>query len=218
MFSDSALHFLESGKLTFASAIGLSLSKEGFARFYKNMPDYRERIILRPQQISNSPEIIRRLGVIAMNTALEVDLYGHVNSSHVNGSRIVNGIAGSGDFLRNSFISIVELPSIRKTQFGGWISTIVPMCPHVDHTEHDIDVIVTEQGLADLRGLTPVQRAREILKVVHPMFKDQLTAYLDDSDQACMTQEAMHEPHQLRKAFAMHINMMEKGTMVLDHW
>ena len=107
------------------------------------------------------PEIIRRLGVIAMNGMIEADIYGNVNSTHVMGSRIQNGIGGSGDFARNGYLSIFMAPS---TAQKGTISTIVPMVSHVDHTEHDVQVVVTEQGLADLRGLSPRQRAHLIIE------------------------------------------------------
>jgi acetyl-CoA hydrolase len=211
------LDFMESGKMLFGSAVGLALSKGGFDRMYKNFDFFRDRILLRPQHVANSPSIIRRLGVIALNSALEVDIYGHVNSTLVNGSRMMHGIGGSGDYLRNAGLSIVHLPSARKTA-TGWLSAIVPKVPHVDHTEHDIAIVVTEQGVADLRGLTPRQRARELIKISHPVFRDQLTAYLDMAETRCRLTESMHEPHMLDKAFKMHLNMRDKGTMVLDSW
>jgi acetyl-CoA hydrolase len=217
VFQDSMLDFMDSGKLVFASTVAMSLTPKGFERLYRNFDQYRNRIILRPQQIANSPEIIRRLGVIAMNAAVEVDIYGHVNSTLVQGSRMLHGIGGSGDFFRNAYISIVHLPSARKTS-NGWISCIVPFASHIDHTEHDISVVVTEQGVADLRGLTPRRRARELIKVAHPMFRPQLTAYLEEAERTCKPQHGMHEPHMLSKAFKMHVNMQEHGTMLLEHW
>ena len=120
------------------------------------MKFYREHIVLRPQEISNSPELIRRLGVIAMNGMLEADIYGNVNSTNVMGTQMMNGIGGSGDFARNGYISIFLTPSTAK---DGAISSIVPFVSHVDHTEHDTMVIVTEYGYADLRGCSPRERA-----------------------------------------------------------
>lgn len=132
--------------------------------------------MLRPQEISNHPEIIRRLGVIALNVGLEFDIYGHANSTHVAGTELVNGIGGSADFERNAYLSIFMAPSIVK---GGKVSTIVPMCTHVDHSEHSVKVIVTEQGVADLRGLSPMQRAAAIINnCAHPMYRDYLHQYL----------------------------------------
>ncbi|PNA58504.1 propionyl-CoA--succinate CoA transferase, partial [Pseudomonas sp. MPR-LB3] len=86
------------------------------------------------------PEVIRRLGVIGANGMIEADIYGNVNSTHVMGSRMMNGIGGSGDFTRNAYISAFVSPSTAK---GGAISAIVPMVSHVDHTEHDGMVIIT---------------------------------------------------------------------------
>jgi succinyl-CoA:acetate CoA-transferase len=150
------IRLLKSGKLVAASATAFSLSPEMLTEVNADMASYRKQIVLRPQEVSNHPEIIRRLGVIAMNGMIEADIYGNVNSTHVMGSRIQNGIGGSGDFARNGYVSIFMAPSMAQK---GSISTIVPMVSHVDHTEHDVSVIVTEQGLADLRGLSPRQRA-----------------------------------------------------------
>src|ERR1700690_3441063 len=157
VIQDGMIRLLKSGKLTCASATAFSLSPDGMTEVNADMAAYRERIVLRPQEISNHPEIIRRLGVIAMNAMIEADIYGNVNSTHVMGSRIQNGIGGSGDFARNGYLSIFMAPS---TAQKGTISTIVPMVSHVDHTEHDVQVVVTERGLADLRGLSPRQRAK----------------------------------------------------------
>jgi len=162
VLQDGMLDMLESGKLDTASTTSLALSPAAMERFLANIEYYRQRIILRPQEISNHPELIRRMGLISMNALIEADMYGNVNSTHVMGSSIMNGIGGSGDFARNAYLSIFMTPSMAK---GGKISCIVPMVSHVDHTEHDVQVIVTEQGLADLRGLAPVQRARLIIEI-----------------------------------------------------
>lgn len=98
--------------------------------------------------------MLRQLGVLSLNTALEIDIYGHVNSTHVCGQTMMNGIGGSGDFARNAYLSLLTCPSVAK---GGRISTIVPMASHIDHNEHSVEIVVTEQGLADLRGLAPAE-------------------------------------------------------------
>ena len=69
---------------------------------FSNFEKYRDKLMMRPQEISNHPEIIRRLGLISINTALELDIYGNVNSTHVLGTKMMNGIGGSGDFARNA--------------------------------------------------------------------------------------------------------------------
>lgn len=208
VIQDGMLKMLKSGTLRMASATAFSLSPDGIAEFDKDIEFYRERIILRPQEISNHPEIARRLGVIATNAMIEADIYGNVNSTHIMGTRMMNGIGGSGDFARNGYLSIFMSPSTAK---DGKISTIVPMVSHVDHTEHDVKVIVTEQGLADLRGLSPRQRAKAIIEnCAHPDFKPML---LDYFERACASGRGMHTPHLLQEALSWHEQFEQTGTM-----
>ncbi|KAJ5404196.1 hypothetical protein N7509_004067 [Penicillium cosmopolitanum] len=193
---------------------------DGFKRFYDNWEKYAGKLLLRSQQVSNSPEIIRRLGVIGMNTPVEVDIYAHANSTCVMGSRMLNGLGGSADFLRNSKYSIMHTPSTRPSKVDPTgVSCIVPFATHIDQTEHDLDVIVTEQGLADVRGLSPRERARVIIKKCsHPDYYPILTDYLDRAEFECLRKGMGHEPHLLFEAFKMHKNLQEKGTMKIDSW
>jgi succinyl-CoA:acetate CoA-transferase len=208
VLQDGMLEMLKSGKLAKASATAFSLSPEANQELADNIDFYRDRIVLRTQEISNHPEVIRRLGIIAMNGMIEADIYGNVNSSHVMGTRIMNGIGGSGDFARNGFLSVFMTPSTAK---GGSISTIVPMVSHVDHTEHDVQIVVTEQGLADLRGLPPRQRALNIIeKCAHPDFRPRLRDYFE---RACNSGRGMHTPHLLEEALSWHHRFEETGQM-----
>ena len=208
VIQDGMVRLLGSGKLTCASATAFSLSPQMMDEVNANMNLYRERIILRPQEISNHPEIIRRLGVIAMNAMIEADIYGNVNSTHVMGSRIQNGIGGSGDFARNGYLSIFMAPSMAQK---GSISTIVPMVSHVDHTEHDVQVLVTENGLADLRGLSPRQRAHLIIeKCAHPDFKGELLDYLNRAERLSY---GKHTPHLLTESLGWHNRYLRTGNM-----
>ncbi|ODV66602.1 hypothetical protein HYPBUDRAFT_157747 [Hyphopichia burtonii NRRL Y-1933] len=220
VLQDSFLDFFDSGSLDYATATSIRLTEAGFDRFYENWDSFSKKLCLRSQVVSNSPEIIRRLGVIAMNTPVEVDMYAHANSTNVMGSRMLNGLGGSADFLRNAKLSVMHTPSARpsKTDPTG-VSCIVPMATHVDQTEHDLDVIVTEQGLADLRGLSPKERAQEIINTVaHPDYKDQLQDYFDRATFYCKKNKTLHEPHILKDAFKMHMNLQENGSMKLDSW
>ena len=208
VLQDGMLDMLRSGKLTMASATALSFSPTALADFNDNIAFYRERIVLRPQEVSNHPEVIRRLGVIAMNAMIEADIYGNVNSTHIMGTGIMNGIGGSGDFARNAYLSFFMTPSTAK---NGSISCIVPMASHVDHTEHDVEIIVTEQGLADLRGLSPTQRARLVIeKCAHPDFRPALSDYFE---RALRDSPSKHTPHLLREALSWHARFVETGTM-----
>jgi len=206
LLDDGVLDLIDSGKIKAVSGVGLFLTDEGLQKFLRDIKRYKKKIILRPIDIVNSPEVIQRLGVIALNSALEMDIYGHVNSSHIEGSRIMAGVAGSIEFARNGYLSIFMANSIARR---GDISTIVPMVSHVDHTEHEVNVIVTEQGLADLRGLDPRERAVAIIeKCAHPDYRSLLWDYFHEAKT-----KGGHEPHLLSKAFDFHLRLMEKGTM-----
>lgn len=209
VIQDGMLELLISGKLELASATSFSLSPVGIERFLEHAESLRTRIILRQQGVSNHPELVRRLGCIALNGMLEADLYGNVNSTHQMGTGMMNGIGGSGDFARNAYLSVFMAPSTAK---NGLISTLVPMVSHVDHTEHDVAVIVTDQGLADLRMLSPKQRARAILEhCVHPSFRPALEDYFD---RALAGSHGKHTPHLLPEALAWHERYLVTGSML----
>jgi succinate CoA transferase len=204
VLQDSAIALIEAGRLKFASTCALTLSPQTSQHVYDNLNIFRNRILMRPQEISNSPEIARRLGIISMNTAIEVDLGGSVNSSHIMGRQMMNGIGGSGDFTRSAYISIFSCPS---TQKGGKISTVVPVVSHMDHSEHSVQVLVTEHGVADLRGKDPIERARLVIdNCAAPEYRDQLNAYL-------AFVRAGHEALSFRSSFAMHHKFAEDGDM-----
>ncbi|CAM3030789.1 acetyl-CoA hydrolase/transferase family protein [Pseudoalteromonas distincta] len=206
VLQDSTFDLIDAGKMSFASGSSIVLSERCNAQVFNNLEKYKDKLVLRPQEISNHPEIVRRLGIIAINTALEFDMYGNVNSTHVCGTRMMNGIGGSGDFARNAHLAIFVTKSIAK---NGAISSVVPMASHVDHNEHDVDILVTEQGLADLRGLAPRERAVQVIKhCVHPDYRE---AMLDYYNRAC--ERGGHTPHLLEEAFSWHIRLEQEGSM-----
>ncbi|MDL9935981.1 acetyl-CoA hydrolase/transferase family protein [Gordonia sp. ABSL1-1] len=208
VIQDGMLGLIKDGTIAHASATALALSEVGLADLNANIAFYRDHITLRPQEISNHPEVVRRLGVIAMNGMLEADIYGNVNSTHVMGTKIMNGIGGSGDFARNGYVSMFLSPSTAR---GGAISAIVPMVPHVDHTEHDTQVIVTEHGLADLRGLSPRRRARAIIdNCAHPEYRAMLDDYVARAEAAA---DAGQTPHLLGESFDFHRRYLATGSM-----
>ena len=209
VIQDAVIELMKLGKCKFGSTCSLTLSNTMEAEVLHNLDFFRDKLVIRPSEISNSPEVIRRLGVIAMNTALEADIFGHVNSTHVLGTRMMNGIGGSGDFTRNGYISIFSCPSITK---GGLISNIVPMASHIDHTEHCVDVIITDQGVADIRGLDPVQRAEKIIdNCAHPMYRPLLHEYL-------RLGKSGQTPHSLEAAMAFHTAFKATGDMRNVDW
>lgn len=221
VLQDTMLDLFDSGKLDFASACSLSLSEDpGFPRFFDNWDKYADKVMLRPLSISNAPEPIRRLGCIAMNTPVEFDMYAHANSTLVGGTRMINGLGGSGDFLRNAYLSIMHSPSTRPTKTDPTgITCVVPKAPHIDHTEHDLDVLVTERGLADLRGLAPKDRAQLLIdKCAHPDYQPILQDYFDQASRICLEKGVGHEPQLFDRCFNMQLNLAKNGTMKIDSW
>lgn len=204
VIQDAVLELLMKGKCTFASTCSMTFTDKTEETLFGDIKFFHDKILMRPAEISNNPEVIRRIGVIAMNTALEADLFGSVNSTHVLGTRMMNGIGGSGDFTRNAYLSIFSCPSVSK---GGLISNIVPMVAHPDHSEHSVDILVTDQGIADLRHKDPVERAYEIINnCAHPDYRPLLLDYLNLGTQG-------QTPHTLKAAFAFHNAFNETGDM-----
>ncbi len=206
ILQDAVFDLIEAGKITAASGCAFTPSPSVLERFRRDPALYRRAIVLRPLDISNHPEVIRRLGVIALNTPLEFDVYGHANSTHVMGTHMMNGIGGSGDYMRNGYLTIFTAESVAK---DGAISRIVPMVSHCDHTEHDAMVFVTEQGVADVRGLCPRERARAIIaNCAHPDFRGPLLEYVQAAEKG-----GGHTPHDLGRAFEFHDRYKRTGTM-----
>ncbi|MFP4623523.1 MAG: succinate CoA transferase [Gemmatimonadota bacterium] len=207
VLQDSQIDLMAAGRLLGASTCALTLSDAQMQRVYREMDFFGSRVVMRPQELSNHPGLIRRVGVLAINTALEADIYGNVNSTHVAGTQLMNGIGGSGDFVRNAYLSIMVCPSVQK---GGAISTIVPMATHVDHNEHSLQILVTEQGLADLRGKGPLERARAIIdNCAHPAYRDYLRRYVAEAPIG-------HIPHDLGRCFELHRTLAAHGSMLPD--
>lgn len=210
VIQDSAMELLDAGKFRFCSGTCLAPSPAGIKHFYENIDAYRQKMVLRTQEITNHPELIRRLGVIAMNTAIEADIYGNVNSTHIMGTRLMNGVGGSGEFARNAYFSAFFTASTAK---GGAISSFVPMCSHVDHNEHDVSILVSERGIADLRNKSPRERALEIIRnCAHPDFQPMLMDYYQRALKA-NPPGACHTPHLLSEALSWHQRFKETGTM-----
>lgn len=209
VIQNSVIKLIKEGRIKFGSTCSLSVTNDCLQDIYDNMDFFRHKLILRPSEISNCPEVVRRIGVITMNTAIEADIYGNVNSTHICGTKMMNGIGGSGDFTRSAYISIFSCPSTAK---GGCISSIVPMVSHQDHSEHSVNVIVTEQGVADLRGKSPMERAKTVIEnCAHPDYKQLLWDYLKISTKG-------QTSHYLPAVLGMHQVFMEKGDMRLTNW
>ena len=209
VLQESVVDLIRAGRVKFGSTCSLSVTNDCLQGIYDDFEFFKDKLLLRPSEISNNPEIIRRLGVISMNTAIEADIYGNVNSTHITGTKMMNGIGGSGDFTRNAYISIFSCPSVAKE---GKISAIVPMVSHHDHTEHDVNVIITEQGIADLRGKSPAERAQAIIEnCAHPDYKNLLWDYVKMAAKG-------QTSHSIAAALGMHDTLLKKGDMRLTDW
>lgn len=204
VIQDSVVGLMKEGRIKFASGCSLTVGADKLQDIIDHMDFFKDKIVLRPQEISNNPEVARRLGLITINTAIEADIYGNINSTHICGTKMMNGIGGSGDFTRNAYVSIYTTPSTAK---DGAISSFVPMVSHVDHSEHSVKIIITEHGIADLRGKSPIERAHEIINnCVDPQYREMLNEYLSK----CKT---AHTPHNLDFATAMHREFLKSGDM-----
>ena len=209
VIQDAVIGLMRQGRVKFGSTCSLTVTNDCLKNVYDDMDFFRDKLIIRPSEISNSPEVVRRLGVISMNTAIEADIYGNINSTHIGGTRMMNGIGGSGDFTRNAYISIFTCPSVAKE---GKISAIVPMVSHLDHSEHSVNILITEQGIADLRGKSPVERSKVIIEnCAHPDYKEILWDYIKMSSKG-------QTPHCIQAALAMHDTLNKKGDMRLVNW
>ena len=202
---DAVIDMMQQGNISFASGCSLTVSNDVLNKFYDDLPFFKNKLVLRPSEISNNPGLARRLGIISLNTAIEVDIFGNVNSTHVNGTKMMNGIGGSGDFTRNSYLSIFLTPSVAK---NGAISCIVPKVTHEDHNEHSVKIVVSEYGVADLRGKGPRRRAEELIeKCAHPNYRPLLHEYLNLGVKG-------HIPQDLYSCFAFHHSLAETGSMI----
>lgn len=205
-----AMELLEKGVVSCVSTGGISATEDMLNNIMRHPERYRGRLVIRPTEITNNPEVIKRLGLISMNNAVEADIYGNINSSHVMGSRIISGIGGSCDFSRNAYLSVFFTLSTAK---GGKLSSIVPFCSHIDSTEHDVKIIVTEHGVADLRNCSPWERAQRIIAIAHPDFRPQLQDYYDRAAEKCRDGRG-HTPHILSEALSWHVRAEETGSML----
>ena len=199
------MRLLSEGKIKCLSAGSLKISPMVREALENLKETLRDKLILRNAEVCNGLETVSRMGLVALNACLEVDVFGNANSSHVLGSEVVNGLGGGANFAQASLLSVIVAPSTAK---GGRISTVVPMVSHHDIIEHDVDVLVTENGVADLRGLDEMERANLIIeKCAHESYREGLRRYLAKAGGG-------HHPVNLEEAFSWHLALAKKGSML----
>ena len=186
LFSDGVIDLVERGVITnerktiHAGKIvaGFILGSRRLYRFVDNNPI----IELHPTEYVNDPFIIAQNDrMVAINSAIEVDLTGQVCADSI-GTRLYSGVGGQLDFIRGSARSkggkpIIALPSFAQNRAGERFSRIVPTLKTgagVVTTRHDVHYVVTEFGVADLYGKTIRERARSLIEIAHPDFREEL--------------------------------------------
>lgn len=184
MFSDGVVELAEAGVITNAQKT-LNPGKfvvaflMGTRRLY-DFVDHNPDVELRPVDYVNNPFIIAQNdNLISINSCVQVDLMGQVASETI-GPKQISGVGGQVDFVRGASaskggVSIMAMPSTVK----GKVSKIVPLLDEgaaVTTSRNDIDYVVTEYGVAALKGRTLRQRARALIEIAHPDFRDGLKA------------------------------------------
>ncbi len=186
MFSDGIVELVEEGVIT-GEEKTLHPGKiiAGFVLGSKQAYDFVDNnpiIEFHPQEYVNDPFVIaKNKKMVAINSAIEIDLTGQVCSDSI-GSKFYSGIGGQVDFIRGAAHSeggkaIIALPSTTKDQKISRIVTALKPNAGVVTSRGDVRYIVTEYGVAHLFGKSIQERARELIKIAHPKFRDELTEF-----------------------------------------
>lgn len=190
MFSDGLIDLVEMGVVNGEKKslhpgkiiAGFVLGTKRSYDFIDNNPIFE----FHPQEYVNDPFIIsQNKKMVAINSAIEIDLSGQVCSDSI-GTKIYSGIGGQVDFIRGAARSengkpIIALPSVTK---DGKISRIVPTLKPgagVVTSRGDVHYVVTEYGVANLYGKTIRERAKALIELAHPAFKDELTKFAKET-------------------------------------
>lgn len=184
MFTDSMLELIVCGAVTNAlKPIHRGKSVATFAMGTKKMYDFinnNPAVEILAVDYVNDPEVIaKHPNFISVNSALEVDFFGQVCAESI-GTRHVSGTGGQIDYVRGAVKSIggKSFIAFGATAKNGTISKIKPtLTPGAIVTtgKNDVDWIVTEYGLAEMRGKTLAERTRSLIAIAHPKFRAELT-------------------------------------------
>ncbi|MFG0319331.1 MAG: acetyl-CoA hydrolase/transferase family protein [Planctomycetota bacterium JB042] len=185
MFTDVVVDLVERGVVTGArKEINrgkiVSTFVSGTKRLFEFVDD-NPMIEMRPADYTNDISVIRRFRrMVAVNSAIEVDLTGQVCADSV-GTRIVSGVGGQMDFIRGAAVAEDgrAIIALRSTAMGGTSSRLVPTLKPgagVVTTRAHVELVATEYGVADLHGKSIPARARALIAIAHPAFRDRLGA------------------------------------------
>lgn len=188
MFSDGVVDLARKGVITnkkktvdpgkFVSCFLMGTKK--LYDFVNNNPD----VLMKPVDYTNDPFVVAKIdNIISINSAMQVDLMGQVNAEMI-GYKQFSGVGGQVDFVRGASRAKggKAIIAMSSTAGHGKISKIVPLLDEgaaVTTSRNDIDYVVTEFGIAHLKGRTLRQRAMELIKIAHPDFKQDLIAVFE---------------------------------------
>jgi acetyl-CoA hydrolase len=189
LFSDGVMDLVNAGVITCARKnfhpgkiiVGFLFGSQALYDFVNNNP----LIEMHPTDYVNDPfNVAQNDQMVAINSALQVDLTGQVNADSI-GPRLYSGVGGQLDFIRGAGRSKGGLPIIAlvSTAREGTVSRIVPMLYEgagVTTTRNDVHYVVTEFGVATLYGKPVRERAKELINVAHPQFREELAAAARD--------------------------------------
>jgi acyl-CoA hydrolase len=181
MIGDGLVDLVESGVITNArkpidAGVSITGALIGTQRLYE-FADRNPKIGMRSSSYTHSADVLSRLTrLVTINSAMEVDLTGQVNAEQ-SGAQYLGGTGGQVDYVRAGSRSpggrsIIALPATAK---GGKVSRIaLALSGPVTTARSDVDVIATEFGAAELKGQTLAERARRLVAIAHPDFREEL--------------------------------------------
>ena len=189
MLSDGVVDLVEGGAVTNARktidpGATIATCLMGTHKLY-DLANRNPALELYPSSYTHSLRIISQLrDFISINAAVQVDLTGQINAESL-GLKQISGVGGQADFVRGSHLSQggKAITALTSTASGGKVSRIVPFLPPgsaVTTTRHEVQYVVTEYGIANLRGKSLKQRRKELIAVAHPDFREEIQkAYRD---------------------------------------
>lgn len=174
LIDDGGMALIEAGNMTGARknvdthrhVVGMALGSEALHDWMAGRPD----VVLAGADHTHELEVIRRIdNFVSINSAVEVDLHGQVNAE-VAGGRQISGTGGAVDFMRGARASKGgrSIVAMNATARGGTVSRIVPRVEMVTALRTDVDLVVTEFGVADLATKTADERAEALIAIAHP--------------------------------------------------
>jgi acyl-CoA hydrolase len=178
---DGLVDLMESGAVTnahkpFDRGVSVTGTLLGSARLYRFAHD-NPKVLLKTSQYTHGDGLASIPKLVTINSALELDLTGQVNAEQ-SGDDYLGAIGGQADYVRAGHRSAGghSIIALQSTAKDGKMSRIRPqLSGPVTSARYDVDVIVTEFGAADLRGLTIPERARRLIAIAHPDFREELS-------------------------------------------